>query len=80
MADPATDQLHRIKFLALKSLADLLARRPEGVPDALAVYCLATEVVGDDAVLWNRLGTLVRHKLLLLLCSGYADGRKRHKP
>ncbi|EFN52259.1 hypothetical protein CHLNCDRAFT_139170 [Chlorella variabilis] len=57
----ATDQLHRIKFLALKNLGDLLARRgptPGGVPAALAAYCRATEVEGDDAGLWNKLGTL----------------------
>lgn len=57
----ATDQLHRLKFLALKNLGDLLARQPggTGVPDALAVYCQATEVEADDALLWNRMGTLV---------------------
>ena len=83
VADCATDQLHRIKFLSLKNLAELLARqgqqqqlqgaaasspRPEGasggggvggVAEALAVYCQAAEVVEDDAVLWNKLGTLV---------------------
>lgn len=65
LADPvvaqcATDQLQRIKFLALKNLGDLLARRGRpGVPDALAAYCQATEVVADDALLWNKLGTLV---------------------
>ena len=56
----ATDQLHRIKFLSLKNLADLLARQPGSVHDALLVYCQATEVVGDDVVLWNKLATLVR--------------------
>jgi hypothetical protein len=80
VADCATDQLHRIKFLSLKNLAELLARqgqqqqqgaavsspRPEGsigggggVAEALSIYCQATEVVADDAVLWNKLGTLV---------------------
>jgi len=56
----ATDQLQRIKFLALRSLGDLLASQPRGARDALAAYCQATEVVADDALLWNRLGTLVR--------------------
>lgn len=59
VAECATDQLHRIKFLSLKNLGELLARRPEGVSHALAAYCQATEVVADDAVLWNKLGTLV---------------------
>lgn len=59
MHECATDQLQRIKFLSLKNLAELLMRRPQGVRDALAVYCEATEVAGDDAVLWNKLGTLV---------------------
>ena len=58
--EPATDQLQRIKFLALRSLAELLARRPGGAPAALAAYCAATEVDGDDTALWNRLGSLVR--------------------
>lgn len=59
MAEGATDQLLRIKFLALKNLGDLLARTAGGAPAALAAYCSATEVVGDDAGLWGRLGTLV---------------------
>ena len=59
MAEGATDQLHRIKFLSLKNLAELLARRPAGVPEALAVFCSATEEEADDPVLWNKLGTLV---------------------
>jgi hypothetical protein len=60
VAECATDQLLRVKFLALKNLGDLLVRRgTPGIPSALAAYCRATEVVGDDAGLWNRLGTLV---------------------
>ncbi|KAL4423906.1 hypothetical protein ABPG75_001207 [Micractinium tetrahymenae] len=58
VAEGATDQLHRIKFLALKNLGDLLARRPGSVGDALAWYSLATQIVEDDALLWNKLGTL----------------------
>lgn len=59
MAECASDQLHRIKFFSLKNLGDLLARRGQA-PEALAAYCQATEGAGDDAGLWNRLGTLVR--------------------
>lgn len=52
----ATDQLHRIKFLSLRNLAELLARRGvEAAPEALAVYCQATQVgVGDRTALGER--------------------------
>lgn len=40
----ATDQLHRLKFLSLKNLAELLARSgAAAAPEALAVYCQATQ-------------------------------------
>lgn len=60
VAEGATDQLHRIKFLALKNLGDLTARQPGGTEHALAFYSTATQIVEDDAVLWNKLGSLVR--------------------
>ena len=48
----ATDQLHRIKFLSLKNLGELLARRgAAAAPEALAVYCQATQV---GAGAWER--------------------------
>lgn len=41
----ATDQLHRIKFLSLRNLAELLARQGAATAhEALAVYCQATQV------------------------------------
>lgn len=41
----ATDQLHRIKFLSLRNLAELLARQGTATAhEALAVYCQATQV------------------------------------
>jgi hypothetical protein len=73
----ATDQLHRIKFLALRNLGDLLARRPydpDSTAAALLAYCKATEVDADDGGLWNKLGTLVRR--LLGAVAVVADGGK----
>lgn len=56
----ATDQLHRIKFLSLRNLAELLARRgAEAAPEALAVYCQATQVGLGDRTAWGERETVV---------------------
>lgn len=54
----ATEQLQRIRFLALKNLAGVVARDPTRSHDALHLYSQATLEDGSDVSLWDRYGTL----------------------
>jgi hypothetical protein len=50
----------QIRFLVLRNLAELLAVDDASALRALHLFGSAGQLDGDDIVLWDRMGTLVR--------------------
>ena len=56
-----------MRFLVLKNLAAVLAEEPGSAEKALGLYGDAAQLDGGDIVLWNRMGTLVRHLFFYII-------------
>ena len=56
---PTSPLVAKLRFLALKNLAALLARTDCTAERALELYCLALAMEDDNVVLWQQMGTLV---------------------
>ena len=49
----------KLRFLSLKNLAGLLAKKDDTAPKGLQLYCQALWMEDDSAILWQQMGTLV---------------------